>query len=70
MGILRGSVSTLGFKTSYYEGGSRPPLIIKEPQTSPSASRTPGGNLIKTFVYVTDITPMLLDFANTSHPAI
>jgi arylsulfatase A-like enzyme len=44
--------------------------MIKEPQTSPSAIKTPGGNLIKTFVYVTDITPTLLDFANTSHPAI
>jgi arylsulfatase A-like enzyme len=56
-----------GFKTSFYEGGTRPPLVIKAPQTS-SAS-TSGNNLIKTFVYVTDITPTILDLANVSHPA-
>ena len=32
-------------------------------------SKTPGDNLIKTFVYVTDITPTILDLAGVSHPS-
>jgi arylsulfatase A-like enzyme len=56
-----------GSKTSFYEGGTRPPLVIKEPQTTSPNSNTSGENLIKTFVYVTDITPTILDLANVSH---
>ena len=56
-----------GFKTSFYEGGTRPPAIIKAPQSSPSS--TPDGNLIKSFVYVTDITPTVLDLAGVPHPS-
>ena len=60
-----------GFKTSFYEGGTRPPLVIKPPQSSSSSSRatTTGNNLIKSFVYVTDITPTVLDLAEVSHPS-
>jgi arylsulfatase len=59
-----------GFKTSLYEGGTRPPAIIKAPQSSPSpSSPTPNGNLIKSFTYVTDITPTVLDLAGVSHPS-
>ena len=58
-----------GFKTSQYEGGTRPPLIIKEPQSSPSSSNNTSSNLIKSFVYVTDITPTILELANVSHPS-
>ena len=55
-----------GFKTSFYEGGTRPPLIIKEPQISSSSSPSNNSNtnLVKSFVYVTDITPTILEFAN------
>jgi arylsulfatase A-like enzyme len=56
-----------GFKTSLYEGGTRPPAIIKRPHSSPSS--TPNGNLIKSFTYVTDITPTVLDLAGVSHPS-
>jgi arylsulfatase len=61
-----------GFKISFYEGGTRPPLLIKLPQSSPSSSSTAtttGNNLIKSFVYVTDITPTVLDLAGVSHPS-
>lgn len=61
-----------GFKTSFYEGGTRPPLVIKPPQSSSSSSstaNTTGNNLIKSFVYVTDITPTVLDLAGASHPS-
>jgi arylsulfatase A-like enzyme len=55
-----------GFKTSFYEGGVRVPMIIKAPQSS-SSSSSPSGNLIKSFVYVTDISPTVLDLAGVSH---
>jgi len=48
-----------GFKTSTYEGGTRSPFIVKEPSTmaSPTATTT-ATKIIKSFVFVTDITPM------------
>jgi arylsulfatase len=72
-----------GFKISEYEGGIRPPFIIKEPSTSTSASyskisainaTTPGSHttdknhVIRSFVFVTDLTPTFLDYAKVSHP--
>ena len=57
-----------GFKTSLYEGGTRPPAIIKPPQSISSvASGNASSNLIKSFTYVTDITPTILELANVSH---
>ena len=58
-----------GFKMSTYEGGTRPPFVIKEPTTvQASAPPTPepeaGKNIIKSFVFVTDITPTFLDYAH------
>jgi hypothetical protein len=43
-----------GFKTSFYEGGTRPPLIIKAQtsQSSTPSSSNSSSNLIKSFVYV------------------
>ena len=61
-----------GFKTSLYEGGVRPPAIIKAPQSmssSAASTNTTGSNLIKSFTYVTDITPTVLDLAGVSHPS-
>ena len=59
-----------GFKTSLYEGGVRPPAIIKEAESvSPPASTNSSSNLVKSFVYVTDITPTILDLAGVSHPS-
>jgi arylsulfatase A-like enzyme len=58
-----------GFKTSTYEGGTRPPFIVKEPSTmvSPTTATT-ATKIIKSFVFVTDITPTFLDFAKVSQP--
>jgi arylsulfatase A-like enzyme len=60
-----------GFKTSLYEGGVRPPAIIKAPQSmsAAAASGNSSSNLIKSFTYVTDITPTVLDLAGVSHPS-
>ena len=59
-----------GFKTSLYEGGVRPPAIIKEAESvSPPASTNSSSNLVESFVYVTDITPTILELAGVSHPS-
>ena len=60
-----------GFKTSLYEGGVRPPAIIKEAESvsPPTASTNSSSNLVKSFVYVTDITPTILELAGVSHPS-
>jgi arylsulfatase A-like enzyme len=64
------SVSPLsGFKTSMYEGGIRPPLVIKAPQSLLSPSNNASSNLINSFVYVTDFTPTFLELAGVSHPS-
>jgi arylsulfatase len=59
-----------GYKTSEYEGGTRPPFIIKEPSTmaSPATTAKAANNIIKSFVFVTDMTPTFLDFAKVSQP--
>ena len=60
-----------GFKTSEYEGGTRVPLIFKEPgvSSSPSASNTsnPNPEIIKAFAYVTDLTPTFLEYAGVQY---
>ena len=58
-----------GFKTSMYEGGIRPPLVIKAPQSMQSTSNNSSSKFVNSFVYVTDFTPTLLDMAGVSHPS-
>src|SRR6476659_2069757 len=60
-----------GYKTSLYEGGVRPPAILKAPQSMSSAASSGNAtsNLIKSFTYVTDITPTILEMTNVSHPS-
>jgi arylsulfatase len=60
-----------GFKTSEYEGGTRVPLIFKEPgisSSSAAASNTSNPEMIKAFAYVTDLTPTFLEYAGVQHP--
>lgn len=60
-----------GFKTSPYEGGTRPPFVIKEPSTMVSPlKKKPTNHIINSFVFVTDITPTLLDYANVPQPGL
>lgn len=59
-----------GFKTSEYEGGTRVPFIFKEPGIT-SASSSAGElnpEIIKTFAYVTDLTPTFLEYAGVQQP--
>ena len=64
-----------GYKTSFYEGGVRGPVVIKEPKSmssspSPSSSSAPASNnIVKGLALVTDITPTILQMANVSHPS-
>jgi arylsulfatase A-like enzyme len=66
-----------GFKSSFYEGDTRVPLVVKEPQASPASApgsnqtlpSSAGKNMIKSLVFVQDITPTILAYANVSHPA-
>ena len=51
-----------------YEGGIRPPLVIKAPESNQSTSNNTGSKFVNSFVYVTDFTPTLLDMAGVSHP--
>ncbi len=57
-----------GFKTSFYEGGTRPPFVLKLPETYSSGNASIS-NLVKSFAYVTDITPTILDLAGVTHPS-
>jgi arylsulfatase len=56
-----------GFKMSTYEGGTRPPFVIKEPSAM-AASTEKSNHIIKSFVFVTDMTPTFLDYAQVPQP--
>jgi arylsulfatase len=55
-----------GFKTTLDEGGTRAPFIIKEPTSTAASTATTAP--IKSFMFLTDITPTFLDYANVSQP--
>jgi arylsulfatase A-like enzyme len=63
-----------GYKGSFYEGGVRGPVVIKEPKSmssssSSSSSAPTSNNIVKSLALVTDITPTILQMANVSHPS-
>ena len=58
-----------GFKTSLYEGGIKPPDFDQNTTIITISSNNASSNLIKSFVYVTDIMPTILDMAGVSHPS-
>ncbi|MGE3858920.1 MAG: sulfatase-like hydrolase/transferase [Nitrososphaeraceae archaeon] len=70
------SISPLsGFKTTMYEGGTKVPLLLKEPtqmSTSNTATTATANssdtNMIDSYVFVNDIAPTILDYAQVTHP--
>jgi arylsulfatase len=64
------SISPLsGFKGSMYEGGTKVPLLMKEPTSSNIATASsPDTNMLNSYVFVNDIAPTILDYAQVTHP--
>ena len=66
------SVPLAGFKAGLYEGGTRVPFIIKEPSVDKAAPATASSAAaaanvttpINSFMFVTDLTPTFLDYAD------
>lgn len=63
-----------GFKATQFEGGTRPPFIIKEPGLADTALPQGTGalskiiDIIRANVRVTDMTPTFLEYAGVQHP--
>ena len=78
------SAPLAGYKASLFEGGTRAPFIIKAPAsgnanaltettttttpTSAAAATNATSSPIRSFLFLTDITPTFLDYAQVSHP--
>jgi arylsulfatase A-like enzyme len=72
------SISPLsGFKGSMYEGGTKVPLLMKEPTQSSSTSapsntttttESADTNMVNSYVFVNDIAPTILEYAQVTHP--
>ena len=65
------SAPLAGFKASLYEGGTRAPIIIKEPvdtnnSNSASLAMKNATSPINSFMFVTDLTPTFLDYAGVA----
>ena len=66
------SVPLAGFKASLFEGGTRSPFIIKEPtvtnttNAAAAPAMTNTTSPINSFMFVTDMAPTFLDYANVS----
>jgi arylsulfatase A-like enzyme len=56
-----------GYKTSFYEGGIRVPLVIKEPKVMASSSPS-SSNIVKGYAFVNDIAPTIYQIANVIYP--
>jgi hypothetical protein len=70
MGFIRDSFYIVRFpRQAFMKVVQEPPTLTKAPQPSPAAaSGNSSSNLARSFTYVTDITPTILDLANVTHP--
>ena len=53
-----------GIKSTMFNGGLKPPFVIKEPHTTNTSEL----DIVKEFVHVSDMTPTFLEYANATHP--
>jgi arylsulfatase A-like enzyme len=63
-GAVMSNTPHSGVKSTMFNGGIKPPFVIKEPY----AANTPELDILKEFVHVSDMTPTFLEYANTTHP--
>ena len=63
-GAVMSNTPHSGVKSTMFNGGIKPPFVIKEPY----AANTPELDIVKEFVHVSDMTPTFLEYANTTHP--
>jgi arylsulfatase A-like enzyme len=63
-GAVMSNTPYSGVKSTMFNGGIKPPFVIKEP----NATNTPELDIVNEFVHVSDMTPTFLDYSNTTHP--
>ena len=63
-GAVMSSTPYSGTKTTMFNGGIKPPFVIKEP----NSANTPELDIVDTLVHVSDMTPTILEYTNTMHP--
>ena len=63
-GAVMSNTPHSGVKSTMFNGGIRPPFVIKEPHST----NTPELDIVKTFVHVSDMTPTMLEYAGVTHP--
>ena len=62
-GAVMSNTPHSGVKSTMFNGGIKPPFVIKEP----NATNTPEIDIVKEFIHVSDMTPTFLEYANTTH---
>ena len=63
-GAVMSSTPYSGSKTTMFNGGLKPPFVIKEP----NSIHTSELDIVDQLVHVSDMTPTILDYTNTTHP--
>ena len=63
-GAVMSNTPYSGVKSTMFNGGIKPPFVIKEP----NATNTPELDIVNEFVHVSDMTPTFLEYANATHP--
>ena len=63
-GAVMSNTPYSGVKSTMFNGGIKPPFVIKEP----NATNTTELDIVNEFVHVSDMTPTFLDYSNTTHP--
>jgi arylsulfatase len=63
-GAVMSNTPYSGVKSTMFNGGIKPPFVIKEP----NAANTTELDIVKEFVHVSDMTPTFLEYVNTTHP--
>ena len=63
-GAVMSSTPYSGSKATMFNGGLKPPFVIKEPHST----NTPELDMVDQLVHVSDMTPTILDYTNTTNP--